>query len=114
MGPAEVFAVAVERLVSQGCGHCSKTCWPDGRDQITKPVSTPTERLSVEDSLAQLAAAHGSQASDSAMRIAGWFFGQGYEVGVTGSNDKLCVRISRITGGSLGLFVVGSNGRLET
>jgi hypothetical protein len=116
MRPAEVLAVEVEQFISPVGMRTlvPKLVGATERAQITKSVSAPTELLSVEDWLARLAAAHGTRASDGAVRIAEWFRAQGYEVGTMGSNDKLYVRIPTDDGKFAWPFFLRSNGRLVT
>jgi hypothetical protein len=116
MRPAEVLAIEVEHFMSS---TGMRTLVPrllgeTERARTAKSVEVPTQRLTEEEWLADLAARRGDGARQGADVALAWFRANGFDVVVTKSQDALCTRVTRADGKpAWPFFVRRSSGRLE-
>jgi hypothetical protein len=117
MRPAEVLAIEVEHFVSDTGMRTlvPKLVGQTERAQSTKAVAEPSERISESDWFDGVENKHGVEAREGAERAVAWLRANGFDVGLTASQDSLAAKLIRLNGKpTWPFFLRSSSGRLET
>lgn len=115
MRPAEVLAIEVEHFVSDTGMRTlvPKLVGQTERAQSTKAVAEPSERISESDWFDGVENKHGVEAREGAERAVAWLRANGFDVGLTASQDSLAAKrlccTNRVRDSSRESSVLGAN-----